>query len=405
MPRYNLLFITIDSWNRNFVGCYNENAKAEGLTPHLDAFSEKCVLFSSAFSSSVKTSASVLSILSGCCPCKYGDWFSSVSKDRVMISEILHKNGYSTYGFTSNPCTSSLRGYNRGFGVFRDDNVLKNIKGRTLKIFLSLKALFKNPYSSADKVNSQVLRHLDKNRTPFFVNVHYMDMHGPYISRGGWQFRNRISAGKLWNKALLSPEQITKKEREEMIGVYKEQMKFLDHHMADLIKKIDDDKTIIIITGDHADVFGVRGYYGHPNIFHNEMINVPLFIKLPTEMNAAKQLCKHPVSLMDLVPTILDLLGIEVTNQFDGNSLLPLIKYREDEYRTKFTLSELSRKYACVIRGNWKLIANYGDSSFELYNLEEDHGEKNNLVTTRPDIRQELEEIIKEHIIRNKPGH
>ena len=108
---------------------------------------------------------------------------------------------------------------------------------------------------------------------------------------------------------------------------------------------------------------------------------------------------------MDLVPTIADLLGIEVENRFDGHSLLPLIEHRENEYRTKYILSELSREYVCVIRGKWKLIANYGESSFELYNLEHDYGETTNLVNKRLDIRQELENVIKEHIIKNKPRH
>ena len=404
MSKYNLLLITVDSWNRSFVGCYNGKVREETLTPNLDRFSEKCVTFSSAFSPGVRTAASVLSILSGCCPCKYGDWYKSVSKNRIMISEILNSNGYSTYGFTSNPCTSSLRMYDKGFNIFRDDNVLfKNMKGKKLKVMLALKTLFKNPYSSADKINSQIMCHLDKNRFPFFVNVHYMDLHGPYIPRRGWKFKNRIYAGRLWKKALVSPEQITIEEREEMISVYKDKMKFLDNHIGELIREIDDDKTVIIITGDHGDVFGIRGYYGHPDIFYNEMINVPLFIKLPSEMNVAKQLCKQPVSLMDLVPTILDLLEIEVETLFDGHSLLPIIEHREVEDRTKYIISEISRKYICVIRGKWKLIANYSEASFELYNIEEDYEEKNNLIDEKVEIRQELEAVIKEHIIKNKP--
>lgn len=404
MPKYNILFIIVDSWNRNYVGCYNEKAIAEGLTPNLDAFSKKCVTFLSAFSPSVKTSASVLSILSGCCPCKYRDWFSSISKKRTMFSEILNSNGYSTYGFTSNPCTSSLRGYDKGFNIFRDDNVLfKNMKGRKLEVLLALKALFKNPYSPADKINTHVLLHLNKSESPFFINVHYMDLHGPYISKSGWQFKNRISSGKLWNKAIVSPEQITTREREEMISVYKEQMRFLDHHIGRLIREIEDDKTIIIITGDHGDVFGVRGYFGHPNIFYNEMINVPLLIKLPSKVNITKRLCTHPVSLMDIVPTIADLLGIKIENHFDGYSLLPLLEHGEDKCQNRYIISELSRKYLSVVKEEWKLIANYDVPSLELYNWVQDYEERNNLLNEGLDIERELEGVIEDHILKNRP--
>lgn len=405
MSKYNVLFITVDSWNRNFVGCYNEKAREEGLTPNLDEFSEKCITFSLSFSSSVKTSASFPSILSGCYPCKFGDWFASISENRTIISEILKSNGYFTYGFTSNPCTSSLRRYNKGYNLFKESTVIKNITGRKLEVMLALKTLFRNPYSAADKINSQIFYHLNKKRSPFFAWIHYMDVHGPYISRNGWQFKNRISAGKLWDKALGSREKITISERNKMVDVYKEKMKFLDYHMGELIRKTDDNKTIIIITGDHGDVFGSHGYYGHPAIFYNEMINVPLFIKLPSEMNITNRLCEHPVSLMDLVPTIVDLLELNVENQFDGLSLLPLIEGRKEEYKGKYIISEFSRVYACVMNGKWKLIANFAKSSFELYNLEEDYGEKNNLVKKRLDMAQKLKGVLRDHIEAHKPAN
>lgn len=405
MTPYNVLFITLDSWNRRVVGCLNDEAKEEELTPNLDKFSKRCITFSSAFSPSVKTSASVLSILSGCYPCKYGDWFTSISDKRTIVSEILKNSGYTTYGFTSNPCTSSLRKYDKGFDIFRDDGVLfKNIDGALLKVLLFIKTFLRNPYSPADKVNAQVFYHLERDTAPYFINVHYMDLHGPYIDREGWQFKNRIVSGGLWNKANISPQKITREEKQRLFGIYKKQMKFLDQHIGELIREIDDEKTLIIITGDHGDVFGVRGCYGHPDFFYNEMVNVPLFIKFPSDLNADIGVCSHSVSLVDLVPTINDVLGIESQSSFDGHSLLPLISPSVEKYKTEYIVSELSRKYACVIKGDWKLIADFGKSSFELYNWKEDYEERENVVNERLDIKQELEKILKEHIRKNKKG-
>jgi len=185
-------------------------------------------------------------------------------------------------------------------------------------------------------------------------------------------------------------------------NIYKEKVRFLDYYMIDLIKKIDDDNTIIIITADHGDVFGERGYFGHPFIFYNEMINVPLFIRLPFEFRISDKLCRYPISLVDLVPTILDLVGIDKENDFDGHSLLGLIQDRKNEYETKYIISEISRGYACAIKDHWKFIANYGKHSFELYNLEEDSDETKNVVSQRPDISEELNRAIKYHIKKNK---
>ncbi len=319
-----------------------------------------------------------------------------------MISEIMLSNGYATFGFTSNPCTSSLRGYDKGFTIFKDDNVVKDINTRKLALKVALRILFTNPYSSASQINSQVLLNLNRTESPFFVWIHYMDIHGPYISKNGWQLKNRISATKLWKKALNMPNKVTDEEKTLLKNIYKEKVRFLDYYMIDLIKKIDDENTIIIITADHGDVFGERGYFGHPFIFYNEMINVPLFIKLPSEFGISNTLCRQPVSLVDLVPTILDLLRIKIENDFDGNSLLPLIQDRENEYKTKYIISEISRKYACAIRGHWKLIANYGESTIELYNLKEDCEETKNLASERLEISKELNGAIKDHIKRNK---
>jgi arylsulfatase len=402
MNKYNVLFITVDSWNRNFVGCLNERAKNEGLTPNLDELSKKWIVFPAAFSPSVKTSSSVLSILSGCCPCRYGDWFGSISDKRMLISEILQKNGYDTYGFTSNPCTSSLHLYDKGFNLFNDNLMFKNVKGRKLQLLLGLKSLFKSPYTAANEINSQVFSHLNKNKSPFFVWIHYMDLHGPYISMNGWQFRNRIFAGRLWRTAVNSPEKLSDQERRSLVEVYKEKSKFLDFHIGNLIRQMDDDKTIIIITGDHGDVFGDHGYFGHPFTFYNEMVNVPVFLKIPLGAMISNGLCRHPVSCMDIVPTVVDLLNLNVEIKFDGHSLMPLLEGRKDEYKTKYIISEISREYACVIKEKWKLIANLGDSSFQLYDLDEDYGEKNNLINNKLDIKIELEELIRAHIVRNR---
>jgi arylsulfatase len=402
MRKYNVLFITVDSWNRAFVGCLNQKARIEGLTPNLDDFSKTSLVFPAAFSPSVKTSSSVLSILSGCCPCRYGDWFGSVSDKRKLISEILQEKAYYTYGFTSNPCTSSLNGYDKGFNLFRDNLLFKNIKGKKLQLLLGLKSLFKSPYTPANEINSQIFSHLEKKRSPFFVWVHYMDLHGPYISLRGWQFTNRMSAARLWRSAVNSPEELLDQEKRVLVGVYKEKSKFLDYHLGNLIRQMDDDNTIIIISGDHGDAFGEHGHFGHPFTFYNENINVPLFLRVPSGLIPAKGACRRSISCMDLVPTIIDLLKFDVEINFDGNSLMPLLENRADEYKSKYVLSEISRQYGCVTKDNWKLIANFGDSLFELYNLDEDPGERNNLFENGLDVKAELKEIMKEHIRKNR---
>lgn len=402
MSKYDILLITLDSCNRNYLGVYNERASRERITPNLDRWSEKCLIFTSAFSSSVKTSASFLSILSGCYPSKYGDWYKSVSENRILISEILRENDYNTYGFTSNPCTSTLRGYNKGFDLFIDDNVLKTENKVKLALQMTYKTFFKNPYTTADEINSKIYSLFNESRSPFFLWIHYMDLHGPYISHTGWQLKNRILATKLWKKALAYPNKVTSKETQLLIDVYKQKMSFLDYHITRLIKTLDNNKTLIIITADHGDVFGERGLFGHPFFFYNEMINVPLLIKMPSIIKSSKHFYTSPVSINDIVPTIIDLLQLKINHKMDGDSLLPMIYGRIGDYRTEYVISEISRKNVCVIKGKWKLIADFSKQSFELYDIRNDYDEKNNLINTRSDVARELKNLIKYHISSNR---
>ena len=198
------------------------------------------------------------------------------------------------------------------------------------------------------------------------------------------------------------PSEITHQQREKLIDAYKNNIRLLDYHIFTLIEQLHDNDTIVILTSDHGDVFGDRGYFGHPFIFYNEMINVPLFMKFPPEMKISNCSLSQPVSLLDIVPTIVDILGLEIENEFDGHSLLPLLQGRDHEYQTKNIISEISREYVCAIRGKWKFIANYAESSFELYNLEEDYAETYNVIGQRADVSKELERVVKNHIMKHR---
>ena len=397
----NIIYITVDSWSRKYCGVYNNNAKKENLTPNIDEFSKKCCIFDLAFAPSVKTKVSFLSLLSGCYPCKYSDWFDFVSDNRQMISSILKDNGYNTFGFTSNPCTSTLFGYDIGYDQFNDNIPFKNIKGKALEMLLAFKMIYKDPYYPANKLNNQILN-INKKK-PFFLWIHYMDIHGPYIKRNGLKLKNRIKAGKLWKKALSSPDKITNSEKEELIESYKEKMRFLDQQIGNIIDRYDSNDTIFIITGDHGEMFGEHGLYGHQYVFYNEMINIPLLIKLPEEFKHEKGRKKEVVGTIDIVPTLVDILGIRTKIQFDGLSLLPIIKDNSYDKQEREIISEISRAQGSVTKGKYKFIANYLNSKYELYDILNDYEENSNIFEKEKSITENLSNILIRHIVKHRP--
>jgi arylsulfatase A-like enzyme len=230
--------------------------------------------------------------------------------------------------------------------------------------------------------------------------VHYMDVHGPYIAKRGWRVKNRLQAAMLWKKALRHPGRVTQRERERLIATYKEEIGYLDARLGALLHAVDRKKTLVILTADHGDLFGEHGLFGHSVKLYNGVLHVPLVISLPRDEDRNGRVITTPVRSMDLVPTLIDLLGLETPQAFEGRSLASLMTGRGAPYRCDHLISELSRKHLCVQTGEWKLIVNHKTNEKELYNLKSDPGETANLTRREPAVAAELERVLHDHLSR-----
>jgi arylsulfatase A-like enzyme len=144
-------------------------------------------------------------------------------------------------------------------------------------------------------------------------------------------------------------------------------------------------KTTIIITSDHGEEFLEHGMFRHGYQLYEETIRVPLIIVSP-RLGKDNQRVAFPVNLIDIMPTILDIFGIECSNGTDGKSLVPLLT--QNKKGESFSISETAWKgtRAQSVRvGDWKCINNIRKTKKELFDLTEDPGERNNLYS------QELE--------------
>ena len=202
---------------------------------------------------------------------------------------------------------------------------------------------------------------------------------------------------------------------EYYIAQYDGGISFTDEQIGVLLEELEelglDRKTIIILTADHGEAMGEHNvYFTHGGFLYNEFIKVPLIFKYSNILPTAKVI-NHQVGLIDIMPTILDLLGIQIKIEISGISLLPMI-LKGKSYPSRIIFSEDfslpsgkdKRIRRSLMTERWKLIYNLNDEKHELYNLKTDPQELNNLVEIEKEqvkfLKQKLDNYINQSLPR-----
>jgi arylsulfatase A-like enzyme/Tfp pilus assembly protein PilF len=349
----NVILITLDTLRADFVSAY-EKGKAE--TPHMDQIAQEGVLFEACITQTPLTLPSHTSILSATYPLYHqvrdnGGFL--VPESLEFVSEILQKEGFATSAFIGSYVLHSKWGINQGFDTYSDDFDLSKYK----KISLG------NVQKRADEVLGNAKKWLLANKKKkFFTWIHLYDPHTPYDPPSPFK-----------EKYPRQP--------------YRGEVEYMDHHLGlffDFLKEEGlYEKSLIIMAADHGESLGQHGENTHGFFIYEPTAWVPLIVRAPFKFPA--QRIKNIVELIDLAPTILDALGIPIPSSYQGQSLLSLmfgdkerekdIAYTETYYpRLHYGWSELKALY---YNKNWKYII---APKQELYDLQKDKRERNNLV-------------------------
>ena len=332
---------------------------------------------------------------------------------RPTLAQLLQQHGYATAGFNSNPFISASFGYDRGFDLLDDGLVLKS--NRIPSQFYPLLAkvqrmVMRQPYLSAAAINRKAFRWLRQGRkghTPFFLWLHYMDVHGPYQSRRGFTYRNKYRAEWLWHKALVAPEDITPDEHDELVRCYREEIGYADRHIGLLLDQLRElgvyDDTIFIVCSDHGDEFREHGRYAHWRQLHDELIRVLLIISHPDGQRGLS--IDSPVGLVDILPTLADMLGLaEDSSQFVGQSLWPVVRDGDSSGLCGFVVGDATPDRDDTIisirTAAWKLIVDSTKGAAELYDLARDPAEQTNVIAQHPQAARELEAKLRAELAR-----
>ncbi|MEM3088667.1 MAG: sulfatase-like hydrolase/transferase, partial [Candidatus Bathyarchaeia archaeon] len=266
------------------------------------------------------------------------------------------------------------------------------------------------PYAEGKELNSQVFKWLQDNKDRrFFLWMHYMDPHEPFVPPEEYLQRDNIQTRRdayLFNVSCgLNP---SVKQCQELYELYKLEVIYVDTCIGNFLEFLDTygmiDDSLIVLLADHGQGFMEHGYFAHPpHSLYNELVHVPLIIYGSEE---PKVITKN-VQLLDLAPTILDLIEVNSPTEFLGTSLLSI---EQDEFQERPIFLESAKsdlnklrfdlryKIVACIYGNMKLIINDATNTVELYDLQRDFHEENNIANLEEGACKEFKKFIVEHV-------
>jgi arylsulfatase A-like enzyme len=271
------------------------------------------------------------------------------------------------------------------------------------------------PYADAEEIINEALFLMQKIRkrvdNNLFVWLHYMDAHSPciasikYLEESGWTLTEALTHNyEIYAKIFSCPDKLTRYDLELLNRFYNYSVKYVDECIGYFLEKLEETSfgrdTLIILTADHGELLGEHDAVGHGGFLYDELIRVPLIIKglgLPRGM----KINSH-ISLMDLMPTILEILGINAPKTLQGKSRLYLID-EKDSTAGEPVISECigPETYRFSYRTkDWKYILTIKRKSIieELYNIKSNRGERENLAQIEKDLTKAFRERIIDHI-------
>jgi len=325
------------------------------IAPNLTQLHAKSIAYERGYAISSFTSKSVGGLLTGRYPsslARTSPFFTSYKDENEFMAELLQKRGIRTLGVQAHMYLKSVAGFHQGFDVWK---MVPGIQWDYNK----------DPYITAPdhtKLINEIHAERENTSGQFFAYYHYMDPHDVY------------------NTHSIAPD-FGKKGRDR----YDQEIWFTDHHIQAMLDYVNTQPwgkhTVVIVTGDHGEAFGEHNFWKHAFEFYEVLIRVPLFIYVPgLEGRKISRWRSH----IDLVPTILDMMGIPIPKDLPGVSLWPEIQGKETPARP--IIADLPadtynvRKRVFIDENGYKLSVAGADRVFEMYNIKDDPHESKNLI-------------------------
>jgi arylsulfatase A-like enzyme len=364
-PRDNVVVVVIDTVRRDHLATYGY---ARDTAPFLDRLARQGAAFEG-LSPSSWTKPAVASLFSGLHPVRHRvfDRFDQLPLESPLLAERLRRVGYHTLGATTNGWTSPLFGFDRGFERYL---LYKEMKGKDL--------------------NQRLFPLLDRLRPPFFLFVHYLDPHAPFDPDIGWDGRPLPPSLRAQGPVTLNdldaahfrqrPAELLDRTRDLYDGEIREADDALRELVTGLARRGLMDSTVLVVASDHGEELQDHGRMGHGQTLYQEVLEVPLVIHAPHRFQGGLRLGR--ASLLDVVPTLEDWLGLESAEAAfrpDGLSLAPVLRRRNtarpENDRAFLAHLDFEEGVAlALLKGHDKVVlAPQGNELFDLRNDPHEH--------------------------------
>jgi arylsulfatase A-like enzyme/Tfp pilus assembly protein PilF len=376
-PALNVVLITIDTLRADHVGCYGYK---QIKTPNIDGLAADGARFERAFAVVPVTLPSHTSMLTGTYPMLSGmhDFSGNkLSPLQPTLASVLKQAGYQTGAVIAAAVLDSRFGLNQGFDFYYDHFDFNRLDEANLD-------QMERPGNVVADVALDWLEKdwLAKNsQKKFFLWMHLYDPHFPYLPHEPYS-------------------------REYAAQPYDGEIAFADEQVGRLLRFLKEkgiyQNTVIVLCGDHGESLGEHGEKTHGFFIYNATMHVPLIIRLPE--NAAARTIADPVSLVDLMPTVLGAVGLEVPSQVQGRSLLPQLRdgrdhddlHHDDQAGRDRVL--YGETFLPRLHFNWSELRGSENTKYhfidaprpELYDLAKDPGEVHNLFAEKKAVSEEM---------------
>ena len=385
----NVLVVSLDSVAACHLGCYGYGRPT---SPNLDRLAERGIFFENTRTQANWTKPALASLLTSLYPSVHrtdsqgetGDRVDQAARQKANVlderfrtaAQDFQDAGYATAAVSNGGYTHSCFGWARGFDYYENrGGGLKSCQYRLLRWILQQPA------------------------KPFFAWIHAWDAHFPYLDRPPYNrlFVNRRSDFVLNSATRHEINQgrqameITALEFQR--GLFDGAINYLDKQIGSLLHELERldllANTLLVITADHGEAFLEHQFVEHTECLYDEVLRVPLIFTGPG-LNLGRRI-REQVRSIDIMPTLLDLCGLSPKSEIQGTSLVNRIQGKPSGDSLAVSETERGGGQTALCDGRFKMIVRKSDHRVELYDLEHDPGEKQDLAAGCPELKTIME--------------
>jgi arylsulfatase A-like enzyme len=372
----NVVLYVADTLRPDRLGCYG---RTPSFTPEIDRLAREGVVFEHAVAQSPWTRPSTATILTGRYPAAHGaiTLRTNVRRDVPTLGDVLARDGWTTAAFVTNLNVAPAFGFGRGFATYE---------------YLPEDVRRPGVYEPASVLHERALAWLDgRPDGPFFLYLHATDPHAPYRPARPEHAAGEETAVALNHAVMKEPHRIDDAGLATLQRLYDEEITQFDAEVGRFRAAIAErglaDDTLFVFVADHGEEFREHGAMQHGNALYDEVMRIPLIIRLPGAAHAGERV-PTLARQVDLVPTILAVLGLRAGAELSGTVLPPLANTRAADGTDEAVFDTWfgTRALTALVLPGWKIVLPrlLLAARPEVYDLRHDPEERRNVARAHP---------------------